>query len=122
MAYINASTSKKIRTVLKEMYPEIKFSVRIADHMSLYVSIMSSPYFEDEQYAQINQYHIESHFEGVQKEVLLGIDKVIREVGQYYNNSDVQIDYFDYAFFYHIHIGRWDKKHQYKEYNLKLAL
>ena len=122
MAYINKETSAKIRTVLKELYPEIKWSVRIQDYMVLHVTIVESPYWKDGDSFRVNHHWIEEHFSGIQKEVLLDIDKIIREVGEYFNNSDAQSDYFDYAFFYHIHIGKCDKKHQYKEYNLKLAL
>jgi len=35
------------------------------------------------------------------KEALLAAD--------YYDHSDAQTDYFNTAYYYHIHVGKWDK-------------
>ena len=123
MAFINKETSAKIRKSLKESFPEMKMSVRIQDHMALYVDIVSSPYFKDGDSFQVNHYYIDEHFEGNQRQVLNNMDKIVREVGEYYNNSDVMSDYFDHAFYYHISVGRSKKDgHEYQEYNLQLPL
>ena len=123
MAFINASTSKKIRNTLKELYPEIKWSVRIQDNMVLHVTIVESPYWKDGEILDVNHHWIEEHFSGIQKEVLLDVDKIIREVGEYFNDSDIMTDYFSVAFYYNIGVGvTKEDGHKYREYNLKLAL
>ena len=45
MAFITKETVKDIREALKKEFPEIKISVRKADHCALSVAIMKSPYF-----------------------------------------------------------------------------
>lgn len=111
MAYITKETAKNIREALKAEFKDIKFSVTVKDHMALDVRIMQSPYFEADQYTQVNQYYINEHYRGIQKEVLSKINKIIVEVGGHYDNSDVMTDYFDVAFYYNISVGRWDKGH-----------
>lgn len=115
MAYINKETTKKIREALKAEFKEIKFSVSMRGHIALSVSIIESPYFEDGEYTQVNHYHIDRNYSGIQKEVLNKIKKIILEVGEYYNNSDSMTDYFDVAFYYDISIGKWNKGHVVRE-------
>lgn len=112
MAYINKETAKKIRNALKaEFGKNVKFSVRVKDHMSLYVDIMESEFFEDGEYKQINTYSIKNSFKKPQADFLIKIKEIIEKEGEYYNKSDSMTDYFDYAFFYHITVGKWNKKH-----------
>lgn len=111
MTYINKETAKKIREALRAEFKEIKFSVRMRDRMALDVSIMQSPYFEADEYTQVNHYYIDEHYSGIQKEVLSKIKKIILEVGDHYDNSDSMADYFDVAFYYNISIGRYGKGH-----------
>jgi len=112
MAYINKDTVKTIRESLKKEFPEIKFSVRKQDHLAVSVSIMKSPYFEDGEYRQINQYWIkESTDNANQASVIERIDKVIRNAGNYFDHSDSMTDYFHCAFYYDIAVGKFDKNH-----------
>ena len=115
MAYISKETTKKIREALKAEFNEIKFSVSMKDSMSLSVRIMQSPYFEADEYTQVNHYYIYMHYSGIQEEVLSKINKIIVEVGEHYNNSDITTDYFDVAFYYNISIGKWNKGHIVRE-------
>lgn len=116
MAYITKETTKKIREALKAGFKkDIKFSVSMRDHMALDVRIMQSPYFEADEYVQVNQYHISENFPKEQADVLNKVHEIIKTVGEYYNNSDIMTDYFDVAFYYTISIGRWDKGHIVRE-------
>lgn len=111
MAYINRETSAKIRKALKEAFPEIKFSVSIENQVTLNVRLMASPYFDDGVYTHINHHWMSEHFEGEQLDVLQRIERVIKEVGEWFDKSDVMTDYFHTAFYYRITLGRWDKPH-----------
>lgn len=114
MAYISTEKAAKIRKALKEAFPEIKFSVSKTNHISLNVRIMESPYFDDGEHCQVNQYWIKHHFDDnhAQRDVLLKIDEIIRAAGDYFDNSDPMTDYFHTAFYYDIAVGRWDKPHK----------
>lgn len=111
MAYINRETSAKIRKALKEAFPEIKFSVSIENHMSLNVCIMASPYFDEGAKFGVNHYWMDEHFEGQQLAVLKRVEQIIKEVGEWFDNSDVMTDYFHTAFYYNIAVGKWNKPH-----------
>lgn len=114
MAYINKETSKKIREALKaEFGKTVKFSVSISNHSSLNVSIMESPYFKDGEYQQVNHYWIDQHFAHNTKQAafLNKIKKIIITAGEWWDKSDIMTDYFHTAFYYHINVGKWDKKH-----------
>ena len=112
MAFITKETVKDIREALKKEFPEIKFSVRKADHCALSVTIMKSPYFEDGIYRPINHYWIkESTDNEEQASVIQRIDEIIRETGNYFDESDTMTDYFHCAFYYDIQVGKWDKNH-----------
>lgn len=112
MAYITTETVRNIRNNLKKEFPNIKFSIRKRDFSKVNVTILKSPYFEDGVYK--NYYHFTSHctFDNEeQKQVIKRIDEIIRETGNWFDESDSQVDYFHTAFYYGISVGAWDKKH-----------
>jgi hypothetical protein len=114
MAYITRETSAKIRKALKAHYPEIKFSVTIDNNSSLHVTVLESPYFAEGARASVNQYWIAEHYHGEQRAVLRGILQIIKEEGEWYNNSDIMTDYFDTAFYIEMSIGRYNRLHTFK--------
>jgi hypothetical protein len=56
----------------------------------------------------VNQYWIDEHYTGVSLEFLKQV-KDAMQAADYYDNSDAQIDYFDTAYYYDIHVGSWNK-------------
>jgi hypothetical protein len=72
---------------------------------------MASPFFDDGARLNVNQYWISEHFEGEQAKFLEQVDQIIRDAGNHYDNSDVQTDYFECAFYYHIEVGQYNKPH-----------
>lgn len=113
MAYISTQEVANIRKSLKTAFPEIKFSVRKgAGSYSVTVSVMKSPYFDDGIKDGVNHHYTNEHYKGQQRKVLSAVDEIIRNAGDWYDNSDAMTDYFDTAFYYHIEIGRYDKPHQ----------
>lgn len=103
MAYINKETTKKIRDALKAEFPGFKFSVRNENNMLLCVNILRGGEFgelngETPRNRKISQFNFR-HYEGdALKAQFDRILEVIKTAGSYYNNSDVQSDYFDAAF------------------------
>ena len=111
MAYIDAETTKKIRQALKAQFPSCKFSVRKDGNIALNVSIMKSPFFDDGEYRQVNHYWLERNYEQDQAAFMKTVLKTIKEAGEHYDNSDPMTDYFECAFYIHLHIGQYDKPH-----------
>lgn len=111
MAYVDAQKTKDIRAALKAEFPNVKFSVRKEGHISLNVTVLESPYFDDGVHSNVNQYYIHSHFEGAPRDFLKKVDEIIRKAGEWWDKSDIMTDYFNTAFYYHIQVGSWDKPH-----------
>lgn len=112
MAYINAEKTKAIRNALKaEFGKSVKFSVTMQHYSSLYVVILESEFFDDGANESVNQYYIDRNYTGETKEFLMKVDSIIREVGEWWDKSDLMTDYHNTAFYYTIKVGRWNKPH-----------
>ena len=122
MAYITADEVRAIRNELKEKFGKdgFKFSVRNSNNMEAIVTLLSGPtdfsdILGDNDHMQINQYHM--HQYGKHEAFFREIETIIKtapiKVGGrgWYNNSDVQSDYFDVAYYYSIQVGNWDKQY-----------
>ncbi len=115
MAYINAQETASIRKALKEHFPKCKFSVvKGAGNYSVRVALMSSPIdFSDIlktfNNVDINEYYLANY--GQHKNFLGKVIDVIKFGGdnKWYDNSDIQSDYFDTAFYIHFSIGKYNK-------------
>jgi len=119
MAYISAAEVAAIRNALKDKYKgSYKFGVKSsAGKLGVRVTVLSGPVsFDDvtngDNTAEINVYHLDRY---VQRELFEDIVKIIKTapatVGGdvWYDNSDIQTDYFDIAYYYRIGVGRDDK-------------
>jgi hypothetical protein len=132
MAYLNSKDVQAIRTELKAAFPEFKFGVRKNHHSSVTVTIKSGPrdfadiftkdeYSARKQYVQLNTYHLDSFYGAHAKtfKQMVDIIKTAPARGEgyhrgtgYYNNSNAQIDYFDTAYYFDLHIGAWNKPYE----------
>ena len=137
MAYINAEDVNHIRVALKKEFPQYKFSVTRDHHLGVMIAFMKGPKFAEYEYfdryahetkignldghEQLNHFHTESFYG---KENAKIIDKV-SEIAHtapglaggktYYNNNDIQSDYFDVAYYVSISVGKWNKEYEIKE-------
>jgi len=120
MAYISATDVKAIRTELKQAFPKWKFAVRKGSgSLSVDVNILQgTASFEGKDYAQVNQYWIDSHWADAQDRAVLNrINEIMhnapgRAGGKvFFDESDAMTDYFHTAFYTHLSIGQWDKKY-----------
>ncbi len=123
MAFISKEDIKKIRTELKQKFPNLKFSVRNYNHCSgVTVTIKSGnidfmnsvdcTYSRD--YIQVNEYHIDRDYTGEAKDVLNNILSTIKGVKTIAdrNFGDPSADYADMTYFLNLNIGEWDKPYQ----------
>jgi hypothetical protein len=69
-------------------------------------------------YKQVNVYYIDEHYTGVAKDFLNEVLDTIKLVGEWYDESNSQIDYFNTAFYIDINVGRWNKPYKYNKANL----
>ena len=136
MAFISAEDVKHIRNELKKELPQYKFSVVRDHHSSVTISLMKGPAFKDHEYFdryaqetkignlsdgehhQINQHWLEE-FYGKENAKILDKIHVIAKTAPaknggkvWYNDSDIQIDYFDIAYYIHINVGKWNKQYE----------
>jgi len=136
MAYIDAKDVNHIRVALKKEFPQYKFSVTRDHHLGVMIAFMKGPRFAEfetrdrfthemmpdnlDGHHQLNHFH--THFYG---EVNAKIIDKVSEIAHtapglaggktYYNNNDIQSDYFDVAYYVSIHVGKWNKDYEVKE-------
>jgi hypothetical protein len=123
MAYMNqqkkAEIVSKVKPVLKKYGLKGTFSVR--NHMTICLTITSGPIdfiqnYKDHTGKQnqiidaldINPYWFHDHFTGKALDALTEIMKGMHSAG-YYDNSDIQSDYFDTAYYIDVNVGTWNR-------------
>jgi hypothetical protein len=132
MAYMNQARKQKIATALKPILAKygMKGTLRTRQH-AITLTLRSGPIDfigdlkiertmgyttvglnKDEMRKHyelnVNQYWIDEHYTGVSLEFLKQVNDAM-QAADYYDRSDAQIDYFDTAYYYDIHVGAWDK-------------
>lgn len=132
MAYIGADEVKAIRDALKVRFPKFKFGCRKGSgSLSVEVTVKqgSIDFFDSynrtvssrpggfrngspaEKSLQVNQFWFQEHFDGEAKDTIEEILRIIKTAPnrKWYDNSDIQSDYFDTAFYIHLNIGEWNR-------------
>ena len=123
MAYMNqekkAVIAAKLKPVLKKY--GVKGTLSVRNHSSIVLNVKSGPVDFIQDYGdaedarkfgiQVNPYWFQDHFTGESKKFLEEAFNALKGAG-YYDNSDIQTDYFDTAYYYNINIGRWNKPYE----------
>ena len=134
MAYISAEDVNHIRVALKKEFPQYKFSVTRDHWLGVNINFMKGPRFAEYEYFdrysgemkkdnldghhQINHFHLESFYGKENAEILGKVSEIAHTAPglaggkMYYNNNDIQSDYFDVAYYVSIHVGKWNKDYQ----------
>ena len=100
----------QIRKELKSTFPSFKFSIVKNDYNSMSVYILSAPYqMTEKEYEQVNEYHIESFYNGQVKTDLLKIREIMTKDVKYRETGDYG---YQPSFYTYIRIGKWDKPFQ----------
>jgi len=115
MAYISPEEVKVIRNNLKKEFPNLKFSVRGENYSSVRVVLKSGDVDFGNVDKSVNQYCINENYKDneVARKTLSKIKEIICK--EWWDESDIQTDYFNTAFYYTIRIGEWDSPYILKE-------
>lgn len=119
MAYITTEKTAEIRKELKAKFPSKdgwKLSVSQRDHQVLTVCILKAPMNlwkpgvsgQDGYYAHINHYGSEDVYTAEGTKILREINEIMNKDN--YDNSRIEVDYFDVGYYAYIKIGDWNKK------------
>ena len=134
MAYISAEDVNHIRVALKKEFPQYKFSVTRDHWLGVNINFMKGPRFAEYEYFdrysgemkkdnldghhQINHFHLESFYGKENAEILGKVSEIAHTAPglaggkKYYNNNDIQSDYFDVAYYVSISVGKWNKEYE----------
>jgi hypothetical protein len=117
MAYMSQENKKELAPGIKAVLKKFGFkgTLSVRHHSSLVVTVAEGPVslpnnHHGNSYAQVNEYYIEDHWDGIWKDFLLEL-KAAMMIGNH-NNSDLMSDYFDVGWYININIGRWDKAYK----------
>ena len=121
MAYVSqkdkAELAPGIKAVLKKY--KMKASIAVRNHSTLAVNIKSGAidfsgnYTHGDQYIQVNEYWIDDHYANntVAKNFLNELLAAMKGP-KYFNNDDVQRDYFHRSHYTDINVGKWNKPYE----------
>jgi hypothetical protein len=136
MAYVSKEMKQKIAPVIKALCKEygIKATLAVNNHSTLALNIQSGPidfisignriaketaerrgqpFHPRENYAQVNVYWIDEHYDGVAREFLSKAYAALKGP-DFFDESDVMTDYFYRSHYQDINIGRWNKPYEVK--------
>lgn len=126
-------TAQEAREALKKEFPACKFSVTIERYSGgrlMTISLMEAPFevFEPNEklhrdgYAQLSHHTFKNETEAARRQSngipltaeAFTVLKRACEIGlkDHWDDSDSMTDYFSCAYYFNIHIGRWDKPFQ----------
>ena len=128
MAYISGEHTKQIRNALKEVFKDtsIKFGVRKFGHSSVTVTLLEGPDFPTAReyvqkecsngigYYDVNPYHFPKYMTLIECDIIHKVIEVIKlgSSRKYFDESDIQTDYFFKAFYFDITIGKFGKPYK----------
>lgn len=133
MAYMNQEKKAKIAAALKPILAKygVKGTLRVRNHMAIQLTISQGKLdfigdMNDERHnllgsqtidkaklreayhLDINTYWCHEHYKGKTKQFLAEAIPAMK-AAEWYNNSDIQTDYFDTAYYFDITVGKWNK-------------
>ena len=121
MAYVSqkdkAELAPGIKAVLKKY--KMKASIAVRHHSTLVVNIKSGAidfsgnYTHGDNYIQVNEYWIDDHYANntVAKNFLNELLAAMKGP-KYFNDDDIQSDYFSRSHYTDINVGNWNKPYE----------
>lgn len=118
MAYVSRELKAKLAPKIKEICKKygVKATLAVRNHSTLVLNIKSAKInmIEDCKgekrhisHIQVNTYWYDSNYVGKTKDFLAEVIPAMKG-DEFYDNSDVQSDYFDVSHYIDINIGKWD--------------
>lgn len=123
MAYMNQEKKAKISALLKPVLKKynVKATLAVRNNSTIVLNVKSGKidFFAEQvsnqswqdRYISVNPYHFESHFTGVAKAFLIEAFAAMKGIG-WFDNSDIQSDYFNTAFYTDVNIGNYSKPYE----------
>lgn len=132
MAYISQDDKANINAALKPILKKygVKGSLSIRNYSTIVLTlksgvidfiansnrVCSASHYQVSQgfkpntsgYAQVNIYWYQEHYDGKAKAFIKEALMALKSAG-WYDESDIQTDYFNTAYYIDINIGKWDK-------------
>ena len=130
MAYMNQEKKAKIAAAIKPILAKynLKGTLSVRNHMSIVLTLKAgsidfignfntcnannSRFTAAEGSIQVNPYWYQDHFDGVAKAALSELVPAMYSA-DWYDNSDIQTDYFNTAYYVDVNVGRWDKPYEF---------
>lgn len=133
MAYMNQEKKAQIVAAVKPLLKKygIKGTFAVRNHMTICLNIKSGSIdfiknFNEtvqaqpggfrngsaaDKYIDVNPYWYQDHFSGTAKKFLSEVMPAMKAAG-WYDNSDIQTDYFDTAYYVDVNIGSYSKPYE----------
>ncbi len=140
MAYMFQETKAKIVAAVKPILKKygLKGTFAVRNHSTIQLNLKSgkidfienyiqtdidkphAKHFAEDQIAyirktksiDINPYWFQEHFTGQAKSALTEIFAAMKKAGDWYDESDIQTDYFNTAYYVDVNVGKWNKPYQ----------
>ena len=120
MAYMNqemkATIAKNLKPVLKKF--GVKGTLSVSNHSTIVLTLKSGKIdffadYGDREDARkfgidVNPYWFHEHFTGKSKQFLTEAFNALKSAN-WYDESDIQTDYFNTAYYFRINVGKWNK-------------
>jgi hypothetical protein len=120
MAYMNqqmkATIAKNLKPVLKKF--GVKGTLSVSNHSTIVLTLKSgkidffADYGDSEDARKfgidVNPYWFHEHFTGTSKQFLTEAFNALKSAN-WYDKSDIQVDYFNTAYYFRINVGKWNK-------------
>lgn len=120
MAYMNqemkATIAKNLKPVLKKF--GVKGTLSVSNHSTIVLTLKSGKIdffadYGDREDARkfgidVNPYWFHEHFTGKSKQFLTEAFRALKSAN-WYDESDIQTDYFNTAYYFRINVGKWNK-------------
>lgn len=120
MAYMNqemkATIAKNLKPVLKKF--GVKGTLSVGNHSTIVLTLKSGKIdffadYGDREDARkfgidVNPYWFHEHFTGTSKQFLTEAFRALKSAN-WYDESDIQTDYFNTAYYFRINVGKWNK-------------
>jgi hypothetical protein len=117
MAYMNQETKKAIAPVVKNILKKygLKGTLGVRHYSTLVLNITEGKINflegQDRNYTSVNPYWFHEHFDGVAKDCLTEIITAMNNGN--WNNSRIEVDFFDIGWYIDVNIGKWGKPYKY---------
>jgi len=115
MAYVSQEMKKSLAPTIKSILKkyDMKGSIAVDNHSTLVVNLREGVinFGLERDYAQINHYWIDEHFDGVARDFLNELADAMRGP-DFFDDTDIMTDYFHCSHYIAINVGQFSKPYK----------